>query len=218
MVIRERFDNDLKLLQQDILRMGSLVERAIARAVEALADRDVQKAQQVIFGDDTIDNLEVQVETDCMRLIATQQPMAKDLRRIGAGFKIIADLERMGDHASDIAKITLRLADQPLVKPLIDIPRMAKLTQQMVKDSLDAYVNEDVNLAYTLADMDDQVDRLHKMVFDELAALMEKYPEKIRGGIHLLFVSRHLERIADHSTNIGERVIYLATGEIQELN
>lgn len=215
---RQNFQNSLLELQQNILRMGSLVEEAIAGAVESLRRQDVEKAGRVLEGDRAIDDLELEIEDECMKLIATQQPMAKDLRKIGTAFKIITDLERMGDYACDIAKITKRISDQPLIKPLIDIPRMAELAQKMVKESLDSYVREDVGLAMAMSRDDDLVDHLHGQVFRELLTFMMEDPHTIKQATYLLFVSRYLERIADHATNIGERVIYLVTGERKDLN
>jgi phosphate transport system protein len=215
---RTSFENALAELQQDILRMGSLVEEAIKNAILALTKQDVTLAEQVKAKDDLIDQLELEIEAKCMRLIATQQPMAKDLRRIGVGFKIIVDLERMADYASDIADITTVIAGEPLIKPLVDIPKMAELTQLMVKDALDAYVKEDVELAAKMCADDDEVDRLHKRVFDDVLALMTKDAKNIKQGTYLLFISRYLERIADHATNLGEGVIYLVTGERKSLN
>ncbi|MHB1421272.1 MAG: phosphate signaling complex protein PhoU, partial [Bacillota bacterium] len=217
MVTRTTFDQALQGLQQDILRMGSYVEEAISRAVQSLKKQDVQLAVSVIEGDAVIDSLELEIEDKCMRLIATQQPMAKDLRRIGAALKIVVDLERMADYSCDIAKITKRIAGQPLIKPLIDIPRMAEITQKMVKESLDSYVREDVQLAYSMAADDDNVDHLHNQVFRELLLMMMEDPRVITQATYLLFVSRYMERIADHATNIGETVIYLVTGERKEL-
>jgi phosphate transport system protein len=218
MMTRTSFDQSLKALQQDILHMGSLVEVAIAQAVEALAKQDIELAQKVIDGDALIDDLEDKIDALCLRLIATQQPMAKDLRRISAGLKIITDLERMADYAEDIAKVAKKIAHQPLIKPLIDIPRMAHLAQKMVKEALDAYVQENAELAYQMAKDDDQVDSLHNQVFRELLVYMMEDPKTISQATYLLFVSRYLERIADHATNIGEDVIYLVTGERKELN
>lgn len=215
---RTSFENALAELQQDILRMGSLVEEAIKNAILALTKQDVTLAEQVKAKDDLIDQLELEIEAKCMRLIATQQPMAKDLRRIGVGFKIIVDLERMADYASDIADITTVIAGEPLIKPLVDIPKMAELTQLMVKDALDAYVKEDVELAAKMCADDDEVDRLHKRVFDDVLALMTKDAKNIKQGTYLLFINRYLERIADHATNLGEGVIYLVTGERKFLN
>jgi len=218
MVTRTNFDQSLKAMQQDILRMGGLVEAAISQAVEALSKQDVELAQKVIDGDALIDDLEDQIDALCLKLIATQQPMAKDLRRISAGLKIITDLERMADYAEDIAKVAKKIGRQPLIKPLIDIPRMAQLAQKMVQEALDAYVQENVDLAYRMAKDDDQVDSLHNQVFRELLVYMMEDPKTITQATYLLFVSRFLERIADHATNIGEDVIYLVTGERKELN
>jgi phosphate transport system protein len=215
---RGTYTKALKELQQEILRMGALVEEAVGNAVESLKDQNPELAQQVIKNDDLIDGLELDIEDKCLKLIATQQPMAKDLRRIGTGFKIITDLERMADYAVDIAKITLRIADQPLIKPLIDIPRMAKLTMEMLKDSLDSYVREDVELAGTLRERDDEIDHLYAQIFRELLTYMLADPKTINQATYLLFVGRYLERIADHTTNVGESVIFLVTGERQVLN
>lgn len=215
---RVGFDNALRELQQDILRMGSLVEEAIALSIQSLVKQDQELAQKVIDGDAAVDEMEIQIEEKCIRLIATQQPMAKDLRKISTAFKIVGDLERMADHACDIARTTMRIGNEPFIKPLIDIPRMAEIAQKMVKDCLDAYVNEDVKRAQELTRDDDLVDHLHSQVFRELLTYMMEDPRTIRQSTHLLFISRFLERIADHATNIGERVIYLVTGERQLLN
>ena len=212
------FHADLRELQQEILRMGSMVEEAIDLSVTALKEQDVGLAQKVREGDEAIDDLELLIEDRCVKLIATQQPMAKDLRRISVAFKIITDLERMADYANDIAKATLIIAQEPLIKPLIDIPRMAKLSQKMVKAALDSYVNEDIELAMSLAEADDEVDSLHSQVLRELLTYMMEDPKTIRQATHLSFVSRYLERISDHATNIGERVIYMVTGKRKDLN
>lgn len=215
---RATFDQALSELQQEITRMGFYVEEAISRAVESLAKQDENMAQSVIDGDVIIDDQYQLIENKCLKLIATQQPMAKDLRRIATGLMIITDLERMADLACDIAKITIRIACQPLIKPLLDIPRMAQIAQKMVKESLDAYVREDVQLAVSMAKEDDLVDSLHNQVLRELLVFMMENPKTINQATALLFASRHLERIADHATNIGERIVYLATGERKELN
>ncbi|OIQ62240.1 phosphate signaling complex protein PhoU [Neomoorella thermoacetica] len=217
---RQGFQNSLEELQQNILRMGSIVEQTIAKSVECLAKQDDKMAAEVVEGDVVVDDLELLIENQCLKLIATQQPMAKDLRKIAAGFKIITDLERMADYSVDIARTAQRIlaTGQPLIKPLIDIPRMAELAQVMVKQSLDAYVREDTELAYRVARADDQIDSLHNQVFRELLVLMMEDPKTINQATHLLFVSRYLERIADHATNIAEDAIYLVTGERKELN
>ncbi len=217
-MIRKGFEEELRELTLDLLRMGSLVEQAIADSVKSLKSKDIALAKQVLDGDDAIDELEVLIENKCLKLIATQQPLAGDLRRISTVFKIITDLERMGDHASDIAKVTIRIGGEPLIKPLVDIPRMAQLTQCMVRSSLDAFTKGDVELALSLNQKDDEVDHLYKQIFRELLTYMMESPRTIEQATSLLFVARYLERVADHATNIGERVVYLVTGKQQDLN
>ena len=213
MPTRQSYDQELEALRSDIMRMGGMVSKTIDDAVKSLATKDVQLARQIVEGDDLIDNLEVEIEDKCMVLIARQQPLARDLRIIGTGLKITTDLERMADHASDIAKITMRIGDQPLIKPLIDIPRMAFFSQKMLKDALDAYVTMDIKLAEQVCLDDDEVDHLYSQIFRELLTYMMEDPHTISQATQLLFVARYLERIADHSTNIAEWLIYLVTGE-----
>ncbi|MFO7952787.1 MAG: phosphate signaling complex protein PhoU [Bacillota bacterium] len=208
----------MEWLQEKLQYMGGLVEEAIGRSIEALKNQDMDLARAVIDGDDLIDKLEVEIEEKCLEVIATQQPMAKDLRRVATLFKLINDLERMADYATSIAKITLRIADQPLIKPLVDIPRMAHLSQKMVKQSLDAYIREDVDLAVAVGADDDEVDKLFGQTFRELLTIMMEKPKTITQATHLLFVGRWLERISDHATNIAEEVIFLSTGEKTSLN
>jgi len=215
---RINYQNALDGLEKEILKMGSLVEEQINLSVASLAKQDLKLAQKVVDQDDIIDVLELEIEEKILKLIATQQPMAKDLRRIAAGFKIITDLERIGDNAVDIAKTTLRIGEEPLIKPLIDIPRMAEITQNMLKEALDSYINEDIELAESLAAKDDIVDSLHAQIIRELLTYMLENPKNIKQGTHLMFVSRYLERIADHATNLGENVIYLVTAERKDLN
>ena len=214
MITRANYQSALEQLEKDILKMGSLVEEQINDSIIALRKQDLTLAEDIIAKDDIIDELELNIEEDILKLIATQQPMAIDLRRIISGFKIITDLERMGDNAVDIAKTTLRIGGEPLIKPLIDIPRMAEITQNMVKEALDAYINENV----ALAEKDDLVDSLHSQITRELLTYMLEEPKNIKQGTHLMFISRFLERIADHATNIGENVIYLVTAERRDLN
>lgn len=212
------FEQKMKYLEEKLQQMGNLVEDSIARSVEALKNQDLELARKVIEGDDAIDDLEQEIEEKCLEVIATQQPMAKDLRRVATLFKMISDLERMADYATSIAKIILRIADEPLIKPLVDIPRMSYLSQKMVKQSLDAYVREDVELAVAVGRDDDEVDKLFGQIFRELLTIMMENPKTITQATHLLFVSRYLERIADHATNIGEKVIFLVTGKKRDLN
>jgi phosphate transport system protein len=217
-MIRSGFSNALAELQKDILKMGNVVEDMIIDAVKALADQDEALAQAVLVRDEIVDDLDSAIEDKCMKLIATQQPMGKDLRTIGTALKIIKDLERMADLACDIAKAAKRIANEPLIKPLIDIPRMAELAKVMVKKALDSYVREDVALAAEIAADDDQVDQLHNQIFRELLVIMMQDPKTINQATYLLFISRYLERIADHATNICEGVIFLVSGERKDLN
>ena len=212
------FEEKMKALQEMLQHMGSLVEVSIARTIEALKTQNLELAQAVIDGDDLIDDLEEEIEAKCLEVIATQQPMAKDLRRVATLFKMINDLERMADYATSIAKITLRIGQQPLIKPLVDIPRMAFLSQKMVKQALDAYVREDINLAAEVGKDDDEVDKLFGQIFRELLTIMMENPKTITQATHLLFVGRWLERISDHATNIAEDVIFLVTGDKINLN
>lgn len=216
--MRNTFDYELAALQQKILSMGNLVENMLDKGVKSLQNKDSDLAREVIALEAVVDSLEKEIEQKCLQLIATQQPLAKDLRRIAAGFKIITDLERMADYCEDIAKVTLRLEGQPLIKPLIDIPHMNVLTQKMVKDALDSYVQENIELAYKMCQDDDLVDHLYAQIIRELLTYMMEDPRTIGQATSLLFVGRYIERIADHATNIGERVIYMITGEIKDLN
>jgi len=215
---RSTFQTELHELQSAILKMGALVENAIAGAIEALTKQDIEIAQGVVDGDDAIDEVQLDIEARSLRLLALQQPLARDLRFIGTALKIVTDLERIGDHAVDIARIALRLACEDYIKPLIDIPRMADLARGMLRDSLTAYVHQDLELAQGLAEADHTVDSLYQQVFRELLVYMMEDPRTIRQATQLLFVAQHLERVADHATNLGEGLIYMATGQRKDLN
>ena len=212
-IVRQGFDQELESVRQELVHMGQIVQDAIKNAVDALARRDKSLAQQVMDGDDLIDAMQVDIEDRCISLIARQQPVATDLRILGTGLKITTDLERIGDHAFDIAKIVLLIGDEPLIKPLVDIPRMAVMAQSMLEDSLQAYLKLDIQLAEKVCRDDDLVDQLYHQVFRELLTYMLEDPKKINQATQLIFVARYLERIADHSTNVAEWVIYLVTGE-----
>ncbi|MBP2653227.1 MAG: phoU [Firmicutes bacterium] len=213
MVTRQSYDQELEALRQDLIAMGRMVSSAIQDAVDALARRDKTLAQAVMVGDDIIDKMEADIEDKCMVLIARQQPLARDLRIIGTGLKITTDLERMGDHAYDIAKITFKLDNQPLIKPLVDIPRMAAMCQKMLNEALEAYVALDIGLAEQICQADDEVDNIYQQVFRELLTFMMEDPHTISQATQLIFVARYLERVADHCTNIAEWTIYLVTGQ-----
>jgi len=218
LVTRKSFHEQLDELQQDVLTMGTMVEQAIFNAVKSLKARDESLAQQVIDGDDTIDDFQVRIEDDCIRLLALQQPMASDLRVISSVLKIANDLERIADHATDVSKVTIRISGQPLIKPLIDIPRMAEITQKMLRISLDAFIRRDDSEVEQLIDCDHEVDSLYNQIFRELLTFMLEDPRTIRQATHLLFVGRHLERMADYCTNLGEAVYFMVKGERKNLN
>lgn len=218
MAVRQSFHEELNQLVTDLLIMGDLVEQNINKSVTALRNQDIDLAQDVIEEEHKIDEMELKIEENCLKLIAMQQPMAKDLRKIATGLKIITDLERIADHAYDIAKVCIRIGHDPLIKPLVDIPRMADKVQRMVKKALDAFVNENVELAHEVCLDDDEVDSLHKQILRELLTYMMEDPRNISQATQLLFVSSYLERIGDHATNLGEWLIYMVTGERKELN
>jgi len=217
-VTRVGFERDLRQLKQDVLELGARAGQALHRAMEALLARDVALAEQVIAEDDSLDAIHLNLEQRCMRLLATQQPMATDLRTIASVFAITLDLERMADHAEGICRATRRLGDEPPVKPLVDIPRMEEIVQEMLRDALEALGTHDADLAVRAAARDDLVDALRSQVFSDLLEIMIHDPALTHRALELLIVAQHLERAADHVTNVCERVVYMVTGELRELN
>ncbi len=217
-MVREAYHKDLHKLREDVISMGSLVGRTIGDAVLSLKNRDAEMAQKVIDMDKEIDSLDHSIEDNCMRLLALQQPMARDLRLIISALKMSIDLERMGDLALEIAVITKMTASVPPVKPLIDIPRMSEMCQEMLANTMSAFENKDVELARQVARRDDEIDMLFDQVRRELISYMIEDPKKITGAQHLTFVARYLERIGDHITNLCESVVFMVTGERVELN
>jgi phosphate transport system protein len=215
---RHLFDKSLEDLNKKIFHLGSLVNQRIQEAVESLAKQNLELANQVVIGDLLINELQAQIEEQCMLLIATQQPFAKDLRKIVAAFKISIYLERMGDLAVDVAKTTIRMGNQKLIKPLVDLPRMAEHVQEMVTKGLNAYMSENVNEAREMAQMDDGVDHLYAQVFRELLVFMMEDPRTINQSTYLIFTGRFLERMGDYCTNIAEEVVYVVTGKRTDLN
>jgi len=211
--MRKGFHEAIEDIKNDMLKMGSMVEEAIQRSVQALKERKPEIASAVIDEDDKIDDYEILLEEKCIKLIALQQPVARDLRTIIVIAKLATDLERMGDHASNIARMVLEIGDEPLIKPLIDIPRMTEIVTRRLRESLDAFINLDVELAKKVAREDEEVDVLDQQIFRELITFMLEDPGIIKQASSLLFISRFLERIGDHSTNICERVIYMVSGE-----
>ncbi len=215
---RTDFDRDLRMLQDELLLLGSMVEKAIARAMDALKRRDPEASNEVIKQDDIIDQKQVELEERCVDLIATQQPLAGDLRILLTVLHVAMELERIGDYAEGIAKISLLIGDEPPLKPLLDIPRMAEKASDMLRRSLDALVNRDVVGSMAVWSDDDEIDELYEQVFQELLTFMMADPSTIRRATYLLWVAHDLERIADRTTNIAERVIYLVTGKVSDIN
>ncbi len=210
---RQSYNQELEVLREELCHMGTVVVKAIDNSIKALVEQNLELAQQVMDGDDIIDDMQVEIEDKCMILIARQQPLARDLRIIGTGLKITTDLERVGDHAFDIANIVLKMGNQPHIKPLIDIPRMANMAQKMLKDALEAYISLDITVAEQVCRDDDEVDILYEQIFRELLTYMIEEPKNISQATQIIFVARFLERVADHATNIAEWIIYLVTGQ-----
>src|SRR5438477_7082488 len=210
----KHLERDLENLQRDILTQAGAVEEAIHKAIRALQERDAQLAQQVIDGDAEIDQEENHVEEECLKILALHQPVAVDLRRIASALLINVDLERMGDLAEDIAERALTLVRPPYIPIPAMLQRMTDVTTTMVRQSLDAFVNMDSQLARSVCELDEEVDRYNDEIIDELIALMRTAPAMVEPGLSLFSATRHLERIADHATNIAEDVIYLVEGEI----
>jgi len=215
---RTALDRQLAEIQEDMLVLAGMVESAIDRGIQALRNRDAELAREIIADDIKINRKRYETEERCLELIATQQPLAGDLRTIAAILHIIVDLERMGDHAEGIAKIALMLADEPPLKPYIDIPRMAQIATRMLMASLEAFKHRDADRARAICNEDDEVDALYDQVYRELVTYMLQDPKTIERATHLTWVAHNLERIADRVTNVCERVVYLVEGKIEELN
>ena len=215
---RQTFDEQLARTRDDLLAMGDMVEEAINKAVQALVNRNVDLARQVIDNDEQINLALRNIQENCEVLIATQQPMATDLRFILAIYNIANELERTGDYAEGIARIAIRLADEPMLKPYIDIPRMTQKGCELLRGQLHAFVNRDMDTARALAQGDDEIDALYDQVYRELLFLMVQDPKIITQATHLLWVTHNLERIGDRTTNLGEQVVYMITGQVEELN
>ncbi len=215
---RDAYHRELKSLEIEFLEMGAMVAQAVNDSVEALKVRDLETARKIIKNDLRINQKRADLEEKCLLLIAKQQPMAGDLRRIAAILFIITDLERIGDHAEGIAKITVMLGDKSLVKPLIDIPRMAEKGLSMLERSLIAFTHRDAEAARVICNDDDEVDALHDQIYRDLLLLMIDNPQTIEGCTYLTWVTHNLERIADRVTNIAERIVFMVTGKREEIN
>src|SRR5438067_9567740 len=215
---RSGFHRELERLQDEVLILGSMVEKAITRSVEALKARDVDAARVLRAEDVLINRKRFEIEEATLLQIATQQPMASDLRKLAAILHIVTDLERMGDYAAGIAQICVEIGDQPHIKALIDIPRMAEKAVSMLRRSLDAFIERDVAAAEAIASEDDEVDSLYQQVYRELLTIMLANPRTIDQATRLLWAAHNLERVADRVQNICERVVFVVTGRMQELS
>ncbi|MCD6567456.1 MAG: phosphate signaling complex protein PhoU [Dehalococcoidia bacterium] len=214
---RESFDRHLQQLQDEVLVLGSMVDKAIDRSMRALKGRDMEMARQVVAGDRKINQKRLDIEERCVELIISQQPVASDLRIIVAVLNIIIDLERIGDHAEGTAKIALMIGDEPPLKPLIDLPRMAEKAGDMLRRSLVAFINRDVASAREISAEDDEIDNLYDQVYRELLVFMMEDPRTITRATRLIWVAHNLERSADRVTNICERVVFTVTGKMEEI-
>jgi phosphate transport system protein len=217
MEIRTIFHKKLRDIQDEVLVMGSMVGKAIGRSVDALKNRDLELARQVIADDQKINNKRFEIEEKCIQLIATQQPMASDLRVIIAILNITTEIERIGDYAVGIARVVIMIGDEPPLKPLVDIPRMAEQTTDMLRRGLDALINRDAGAARKIATEDNLVDHLYDQVFRELLTFMAEDPKTITRATRLVWVAHNLERAADRVTNICERVVFIVTGKMEEI-
>ncbi len=211
--MREKLDYEIQELDELLLKMSSQVEEIIELTIKALTEQDLDLANRIIGMDNKIDNMEISIEKKSIELIALQNPLAKDLRRVSAILKIITDLERIGDNCVNIAKVIIDIGKTPYIKPLVDIPRMAEIVRNMMNESIDSFVKEDAQLAIEVAKRDDKVDALYEVIYMDLLELMKKEDVEVKQIVNLLFIGRYLERIADHTTNICERIIYMTTGE-----
>ena len=217
-MLRADFDRNLKLLQDDLIELGNLVGQAITRAMVALINRDLDASQRIVAEDDVIDQKRFELEDQCIDLIATQQPIAIDLRTLMAVLHISVELERVGDYAEGIAKVTILMGDEPASQPLFDLPLLAEKASDMLGRSLDSLLFRDAGAAEQVCEDDDQVDNLYQKVYRELLTHMTQDPKSIRRATYLLWVAHDLERIADRATNIAERVIFLVTGKLPEVD
>ncbi len=207
-------DRDLETIKEEVLKMGGFVEDAIRKSIKALVERDKDLAISVIDGDTIVNNYDVEIEELCIRFLALWQPTGSNLRFVTTAIKIITDIERIGDMAVDTCERAVELLDEPPLKPYIDIPRMAEAAQSMLKNSLDAFVKKDADLAMAVCESDDFVDNLNQQIFNELLVYMLKDPKNISRAVRLTYIAKYLERIADHATNIAEMVVYMVKGKV----
>lgn len=217
-VLREHFVRQLTELQEDLVNMTHAAEKMLEMAVESLKEQNVEKAREVIALDDVVDDYNFKIEEKCLRMIALQQPVAKDLRIIAAILKIITDVERIGDYSIDIAKFSIRLAEHPTFRPFVEVPKMAEIVIHMLEETITAFLRRDLGIVQKVVDADAQVDALYRAIHEDVVQSIEADPRVARQAIWVLMIARYLERIGDHITNITERIYYMETGEMLELH
>lgn len=216
--LRMTFDKGLEEIQSDLLKISELVDHAISRSLQALAEGDIRLARQIVEDDEKINQLRFQIEEAALALIATQQPTATDLREVIALMNVVVEIERMGDYATGVATTVITIGDEPLLKPLIDLPKMVEIARSMLKDSVDALITRDEDRAKEIATRDDEIDVLYRAILDELVEIMVKRPDSVQRANMLLWCAHNIERIGDRATNIAERVVFVSTGVMEELN
>jgi phosphate transport system protein len=216
--LRLTFDKELADIQNELLKMRELVDQAIILSLKSLAEGDIPLAKQIIDDDEKINQMRLQIEEAALALIATQQPTATDLREVIAIMNIVVDIERMGDYAKGVATTVVKIGDEPLLKPLIDLPKMVEISRKMLKDSVDALLDKDVERAKEIAFRDDEIDVLYRAILDELVEIMAERPDSVQRANMLLWCAHNIERIGDRATNIAERAVFVSTGVMEELN
>jgi phosphate transport system protein len=216
--LRLTFDKELADIQNELLKMRELVDQAIIFSLKSLAEGDIPLAKQIIDDDEKINQMRLQIEEAALALIATQQPTATDLREVIAIMNIVVDIERMGDYAKGVATTVVKIGDEPLLKPLIDLPKMVEISRKMLKDSVDALLDKDVERAKEIAFRDDEIDVLYRAILDELVEIMAERPDSVQRANMLLWCAHNIERIGDRATNIAERAVFVSTGVMEELN
>ncbi|MSP23107.1 MAG: phosphate signaling complex protein PhoU [Dehalococcoidia bacterium] len=214
---REEFDRRLGALEDSVLEMGAMVDRQIERSLQSLVERDTTLAEAVVRDDVEVNRARFRIDNECLSVLAQEAPLAKDLRVVVSVMAIAAELERMGDHAEGNAAIVLLMQDEPFVKPLVDIPKMAQICREMLRESLEAFTDRDVDKAFAVGRRDDAVDELQDIVYHDLVRIMIKNPSTVEPCTHLLWVAHNMERIADRATNIAERVVFTVTGALPEM-
>jgi phosphate transport system protein len=215
MAARPQMDHEMSIITNDLLAMTDLIEETIRQAIKSLTERDSELARNIINNDEEIDDLEDSIKDKCLKFLATQQPLAGDLRYMISVMQMVRDLERIGDHCEDIAKYTLRFENEEYMKELIDIPRMADMAARMVKNAIDAFVNRDLRLARKVWKADEEVDELFRNIYDELMGMVDQNPARANQSVMFLFIAAHLERIADYATNICEETVFAMEGNYE---